>query len=112
MWSYGGIRIYVDADSGRKANPRVDMLNPLTTTYTTYIRQHGRDSDTRKISGHCMGTYEDLLALADGASHLLITDRGNEGQWVIMDLDTRRKQAINKDFIVVYFTASLMEVSS
>jgi len=111
MWSFGGVRIYVDEDSGRQANPRVDMLNPLTTTFTTYIRQHGRDSDTRKISGHCMGNYEDLILLADGASHLLLTDLGNEGQWVIMKLDPKRKQAINKDYLVVYFSADLMEVS-
>ena len=57
MWSYGGIRIYVDTDSGRQANPRVDMLNPLTTELTTYIRQHGRDSDSRKIAGHCIQAY-------------------------------------------------------
>ena len=110
MSTYGGVRLYIDKDSGRSANPRVDMLNPLTTTLTTYIRQHGRDSDTRKISGHCMGNYDELLALADGASHLLVTDLGNEGQWVIMDLDPTRKQALNKDYLVVYWSASIMEV--
>lgn len=58
-----------------------------------------------------MGNYEDLILLADGASHLLLTDLGNEGQWVIMKLDPKRKQAINKDYLVVYFSADLMEVS-
>lgn len=112
MWSYGGIRIYVDTDSGRQVNPRVDMLNPLTTELTTYIRQHGKDSDSRKITGHCMGNYEDLLGVVDGASKTFITDLGNEGQWLITAIEPKRKQALNYDSVIVHFSATLREITS
>ncbi len=110
-WSYGGVRIFVEKDSGKIPEPRIDEINPLTTTLTTYIYQAGREDYTRKIT--CVvweGNWASLMALADGAEHALISDQGAEGNWVILTISPSRMQALNKTAVVAKVQLTLMEV--
>lgn len=111
-WSYGGVRIFVEKDSGPTPEPRIDEINPLTTSLTTYIHQSGRESYSRKITCTVWrGNWELLQALADGSEHALISDVGAEGDWVILSIKPERKQALNESEVVASVQLELMEVA-
>lgn len=111
-WTYGGVRIFTEKDSGKIPNPRIDEVNPLATTETTYVHTAGRDSYTRSLTVVVWeGNWSSLLALVDGAEHALVSDAGAEGDWVIMNIKPKRIQALNKtDHPVVRVALDLMEV--
>lgn len=111
VWSYGGVDIYVNKDSGPKPEPRIDYINPITSLRTTYIHQAGRESYTRTIECICIENYDDLLALADGAGHELISDQGTLSGWVVTDIKGDRIQD-SRALPVVKVTMELMEVDS
>lgn len=91
-WSLGGVSLYVIKDSGDEVRPRIDYINPLTTAQTTFIRQHGRDSDKREIQAYMISNYSSLAALIDGTAQSLISPWGSEGTYVIIDTKSERIQ--------------------
>lgn len=91
-WSLGGVPIYVVKDSDDEPRPRVDMINPMVTTQTTYISQHGKESPKRELQAFLIENYSDLFALVDGTAKALISPWGNEGTYVITDTKSERVQ--------------------
>lgn len=109
IWSYGGVEIYVHEDSGKKPEPRIDYVNPITSLQTTYIHQAGRESYGRTLKGECVQNYAALLAVVDGAGHVLVSDQGSLGTWVVLDVKGERIQD-SRPLPVVMVTLDLMEV--
>ena len=109
LWSYGGVDIYIYEDSGKKPEPRIDYVNPITTLETTYIHQAGRESYGRTVKGWCIENYASLLAVINGAGHILISDQGSLGTWVALSIKGDRKQD-SRALPVVKVTMELMEV--
>lgn len=109
-WTYGGVDIKVTEDSGLIPDWRIDEINPLTTAHVTYIRQAGRESYTRSLTCVCFENYPSLEALADGAAHILVTDFGSAGSWVILDIKPERLQD-KRATPVVKVRLTLMEVT-
>ncbi len=109
IWTYGGVDIYVHEDSGKKPEPRIDYVNPITTLQTTYIHQAGRESYGRTIKCKCVQNYAALLAVVDGASHVLVSDQGSLGDWVVLGIKGERIQD-SRPLPVVEVTLDLMEV--
>ena len=111
IWSYGDVDIYVYKDTGPEVTPRVDYLDPVGSLETTYIHQAGKESPTRKINCWCVENYDSLEALANGQAHVLISDQGSLGTWVIMSIKGDRVQDIHRTLPVVQVQLELMEVT-
>jgi len=89
-WKLGGIRIYVEDDSGWKATPRKGTIELLDTNYSI-LQTAGRESYRRELnfivfSGYAVG----ILPLAVEDSVTLEDDEGNETTVSIMNLTPSR----------------------
>jgi hypothetical protein len=91
-WSLGGVSLYVFKDSGDEPRPRIDYVNPITTTQTTYIQQHGKDSPKRELQAYLIENYVSLFNLVDGTAKALVSPWGSEGTYVITDTKSERVQ--------------------
>lgn len=112
-WSLGGVPLYVVKDSGDEPRPRVDYINPITSTQTTYIRQHGKDSPKRELQAFAIENYPDVFALVDGTAKALVSPWGNEGTYVVMDTKSDRVQDFSQceSRLTVRLTLDLVKVT-
>jgi len=95
-WYLGGVRIYVEKDSGWKVQPRRGEINVLDSN-ETIIHCAGRPSYTRNLTFVVVSGYENnILPLADVCSGVeLCTDHGSAGNVTIKSISADRLQAIN-----------------
>ncbi len=112
-WYLGGVRIYVEEDSGLLRNRRQAMIEVIDSQ-STIIHDSGRPSDRREITFVVFSGYEaNVLPLINGSGHELISDQGSEGNWVIVgDPSPERLYAINYDTPVYRVTMELMKDDS
>lgn len=110
-WTYGGVTIVVEKDSGDKVTPRLDEINPLTSSLTTYINYAGTEAYTRELTVVMFENYASLTALIDGQSHALVSDHGAQGSYLITDANPNRVQDVKKDAPVVRVDLKLLKVS-
>ena len=112
-WSLGGVPLYVVRDSGDEPRPRVDMINPITSSQTTYVNQHGKDSPRREIQCFAIENYSSVFDLVDGTAKTLISPWGNEGTYVVIDTDAERVQDFTQcdSRLTVRVTLDLVKVT-
>jgi len=110
LWSYGGIKLAVEKDTGDIVTPRIDAINPVATILTTYLHYSGTEALRRTITAVFFQNYEDeFLPLVDGAAHALVSDQGTEGDYVITAVKPDRLQDIKRDLPVVRATIELVK---
>lgn len=112
-WYYGGVRIYVEEDTGAKRSRRQAMIEILDSA-STIIHDSGRPSDRRELTFVVFSGYDaNILPLCNGSGHELISDEGSLGNWVIVgEPSPNRVRAINYATPVHRVTMELMKDDS
>jgi len=112
-WTYGGVRIYVEEDTGILRGRRQARIEVLDSTQTA-VHDAGRPSDRRELTFVMFSGYENnFLPLANGSGHALVSDEGSQGNWIIMgEPGANRVRALNYDTSVYRVTMELMKDDS
>ena len=89
-WKLGGVRIYVEEDSGWKPTPRKATIELIDTVYSI-IQTAGRQSHRRDLQFVVFSGYAaSILPLAVEDTITLEDDDGNETDITIMNLTPTR----------------------
>ena len=108
-WKLGGIRIYVEDDSGWKPTLRKDTINLLDTT-SSILQTAGRESHRRDLQFVVFsGFANNILPLADDITVLFEDDDDLETTVSIMSMSPERLYDYN-DRKVHRVKVELMEI--
>jgi len=112
-WTLGGVRIYVEEDTGWLRSRRQAKIEVLDSN-KTIVHDAGRPSDRREITFVMFSGYENsVLPLLSGSGVELVSDQGSQGNVIIMgEPSTTRLRAINYDTPVYRVTMELMKDDS
>jgi len=111
LWSFSGVDIIIDGDAGK---PQVKMSEHFILDGTESIFHYfGYGSDTRTLTGHILDTPTNLDLLKGycrtGASGVLISDQGVEGNYFIESIEYNRVRDISRTTPVWKFTMNLKQ---
>lgn len=108
-WYLGGVRIYVEKDSGWIPKPRIGEINVLDSNQTI-LHYAGRESHIRQLQFVVFSGYStQILPMVDGDSYELISDHGSQGNVIIKTMKADRLQALNYPEEVCRVTVELIK---